>query len=127
MPGATGPRTGRSTRFWRATVARLAIGVGPSVAEITDNGEGTHGVTAGLTGRTTRQMAAWTVTASRLCGDGDLTSVRLWPADATGAFAGRVPIGSRDDCRLEAEVAGLGKAEVTLGESGSDTVPSWDQ
>ena len=115
--------------FWRATVARLAIGVGPSIAlQITDNGEGTHGVTAGLTARTTRQMAAWTVTASRLCGDGDLTSVRLWPADATGAFAGRVPIGSRDDCRLEAEVAGLGKAEVTLGESGADLrYPRWDQ
>jgi hypothetical protein len=115
--------------FWRATVARLAIGVGPAVVlEISGDGEGSHGVTAQLTARTARRMPIWTVTASRRCADGDSTGVRLWPADATGAFAGRVPIGSRDDCRLEAEVAGLGKAVATLDEpSSSLRYPRWDQ
>lgn len=115
--------------FWRATVARLAIGVGPAVVlEISGDGEGSHGVTAQLTARTARRMPIWTVTASRRCADGDSTGVRLWPADATGAFAGRVPIGSRDDCRLEAEVAGLGKAAATLDEpSSSLRYPRWDQ
>jgi hypothetical protein len=115
--------------FWRGTVARLATGVGPSVAlQISGDGEGSHGVTAQLTARTTRRMPVWTVTASRRCGNGDSTGVRLWPADATGAFAGRVPIGSRDGCRLEAEVAGLGKAAATLDDAGSSLrYPRWDQ
>jgi hypothetical protein len=115
--------------FWRATVARLAISVGPPVAlRISDDGEGTHGATAGLTARTTRRMPEWTVTATRRCDNGDATSVRLWPADGTGAFAGHVPIGSRTGCRLEAEVAGLGRATATLDRTEAPLrYPRWDQ
>jgi hypothetical protein len=104
--------------FWRATVARLAGAVGPAVAlELSSEELGASGeVTARLAAHTTRMMATWQVTARRICDQADVDVVRLWPADATGAFFGRVPVGTRDGCRVEASIAGLGSATAQLAE-----------
>ncbi len=129
MPGVIGTADGAHDGFWQATVARLAAGVGATVSldlgdRDTTDGDGTARVFA----RTTRTVHAWQVTATRTCADGATTVVRMWPADATGAFWGRVPVGSRTDCRLDARVAGVGEASTPLGHPADDDwSPRWTQ
>ncbi|HVG85219.1 MAG TPA: hypothetical protein VM820_11900 [Vicinamibacterales bacterium] len=115
--------------FWQATVARLAAGVGATVSLDLGDGDTTDGDgTARVLARTTRTISAWQVTATRTCADGATTVVRMWPADATGAFWGRVPVGSRVDCRLDARVAGVGEASMPLGQPlAVDWSPRWTQ
>lgn len=97
--------------FWRATVARLALGVGPVVdidvlgADPDRPGEATARVVV----HTAREVAAWEVVVARECDDGGSTAVRLWPDNAAGAFTGRVPIGGRTGCRLSVAVPALGE------------------
>ena len=121
---------GAHDTFWRATVARLASAVGPAVAlDLFNEDLGPSGeVTARLAAHTARTIATWQVTAKRICDETDVDVVRMWPADATGAFFGRVPVGARDGCRVEASIAGLGSATAHLAEVGvSDRYPRWDQ
>lgn len=112
--------------FWRATIARLAIGVGPAVAIEVSDPRAAGDETARLRARTARDMPGWQVTATRTCADGTTTAVRMWPADASGAFRGRVPVGSRSGCRVDALVEGLGEASSPMDQaSPSDWSPRW--
>lgn len=121
---------GAHDKFWRATVARLASAVGPAVAlQLSGDDHGGGGeVTALLTAQTTRTVTTWQVSATRICEGGHEDSVRMWPGDAAGAFTGRVPIGARNDCRVEANVEGIGTAALPLAEVASrHRYPRWDQ
>jgi hypothetical protein len=111
-------------------VARLASAVGPAVTlQLSDdNLSGSGEVTARLTAQTTRTIPVWNVAATRTCDDGEVDVVRMWPGDAAGSFAGRVPIGTRDGCRMEATVAGIGTADAPLAEVATNLrYPRWDQ
>lgn len=116
--------------FWRATVARLAIAVGPALAIDVGDPRITGEKTARLRARTSRDLPGWEVTATRRCADGTTAAIRMWPADADGAFRGRVPGrvpgGARSDCRVEAQIEGVGAASVPVGRtSAGNWSPRW--
>jgi hypothetical protein len=84
--------------------------------------------TVGLQARTMRSWPGWQVSATRTCGDGPASAIRMWPADAAGAFRGRVPAGSRADCRVDARVEGLGQASAELEPAAAGRrSPRWTQ
>jgi hypothetical protein len=114
--------------FWRATIARLAAAVGPPLAvEVSDPANGGDD-TVRLQARTMRDLPGWQVTATRTCGDGPATTVRMWPADEAGAFRGRVPAGTHGDCRIDARVDRIGEASATLEQvTNGGSSPRWTQ
>lgn len=114
--------------FWRATIARLAAAVGPSLAIQVGDPAGSGDETVRLQARTMGPMPAWRVSATRACGVEAATVVRMWPADAAGGFRGRVPAGSRADCRVDARVEGVGERSATLEQASAIArSPRWTQ
>lgn len=107
---------GAFERFWRSTVAGLAMAVGPPVAvDLVRATAGTDGeVHAEVRARTVREVEAWEATATRTCDEGDGMPLRLWPAGAAGSFTARVPIGARTGCRVVVDVAGVGDGSARL-------------
>lgn len=114
--------------FWRATIARLAAAVGPPLAIEVDDPASRGDETVRLQARTMGSMPGWQVRATRTCGVEAATAVRMWPADAAGSFRGRVPAGSRADCRVEARVEGVGEQSAVLDQGSAIALsPRWTQ
>jgi hypothetical protein len=113
---------GAFERFWRSTVAGLAMAVGPPVtvdlvsARTSIDGE----VYAAVRARTVREAGAWEATATRTCDEGDAVPLRLWPAGAAGSFTARVPVGARTGCRVVVDVAGVGGGMARLVDGAGD-------
>jgi hypothetical protein len=118
---------GAYDRFWRATVAGLAMAVGPPVTlELVEASPGGNGeVEARVRARTVGHIDAWQATATRTCAQGDVVPLRLWPGDATGAFTARVPIGARTGCRVAVQVAGVGEAVAHLSDGPGGSTHRW--
>lgn len=114
--------------FWRATIARLASGVGPAMAIEVSSPAATGDETAQVQARTAREAPGWRIAATRTCADGSPSVVRMWPADAAGAFWGRVPTGARTDCRVDARVDGMGEATAAIEPAAVGSwSPRWTQ
>jgi hypothetical protein len=108
-------------RFWRATVAGLASAVGDAVdVDLVMMAPHAGGdLEARVRARSVRERASWRAAAIRTCDDGESVAIRLWPADAAGAFSGRVPIDARRGCQVTATVAGLGEATASVADGGA--------
>jgi len=113
---------GAFERFWRSTVAGLAMAVGPPVAvDLVRTTMGTDGeVYAEVRARTVREAEAWEAAATRTCDEGDAVPLRLWPAGAAGSFTARVPVGARTGCRVVVAVAGVGDGSARLVDGAGD-------
>jgi hypothetical protein len=98
---------GAFDRFWRSLMAESAAW-GEGIQLTFDRPLAARGSRVRFTIRDRRMTPAGSSEASAVlrCGAGPASTIRLWPAGASGAFSGEVPLAASGSCTIEATVNG---------------------